>query len=70
MVVIGEKLRTFGTKPVIEFQIWADEAPSNLSITGDDIGRPDAEIAVGSVLETPATRYKMGEQGTFLALQW
>ena len=70
MVIIGEKLRTFGSKPVIEFHLWSDTVPEELLITGADIGRPDAIIAVGSTLETPEARFKMSEAGYFMALEW
>lgn len=68
MVIVDEKIRTLGNMPVTQFTLWADEAPADLQITGDDIGRPDATIAIGSTLETPDGTFKMGETGEFLKM--
>ena len=66
MTIVNEKAKTMDE---IYVELWSDTAPANLKITGADIGR-DGTIAVGSVLETPEKRYKMGEAGAFVELEW
>ena len=70
MTVIDEKVRTYGTKPVIEYTLWSDTTPESLEITGVGIGRPGTEIAVGSFLLTPSARYIYGENQSFVQLSW
>lgn len=54
----------------IEVVLWSDIIPSSLEITGEDIGFAGAVILPGSILMTPTKRYTMGENGSFIELEW
>ena len=54
----------------IEVVLWSDITPTSLEITGEDIGLANAVILPGSILMTPTKRYTMGENGSFIELEW
>ena len=69
MVIVKQELKKMGAKDLIYVKLYADEAPANLSITGEDIGIA-GDILPGSMLLTPSAQYIYGEQGKFSPVEW